>query len=195
MIKQAVLLALGLLTLSTGCLPVPYPEPDEQKTVYLAFEANTEEEKLFSQDVMHELSRGLSGKHQIVVDELRESVTVNLFSDRTTSFALRDLMDSITVSPSEDKALISAINRAALLGQDGEAVTAIIVSSGTVDENSLLQIESVAQKIQPNTYLYILGVSEQNRLPMSQAFSKVKGNVKLGSSDVEMLTAIGNLKR
>ena len=63
-----------------------------------------------------------------------------------------------------------------------------------MDKNSLSQIKAVTQKIQPNTHLYILGVSEENWLPMSQAFSNVKGNVKLGSSDVEMLTAIGNLK-
>ena len=130
-----------------------------------------------------------------MVDELREGVPVNLFSEQTNSFVLKDLMDSITVSPSEDQALIASINRVALLGKDQELVTAIIISSGTVDKNSLSQIKAVAQKIQPNTHLYILGVSEENRLPMSQAFSNVKGNVKLGSSDVEMLTAIGNLKR
>ena len=191
MIKQLVSLALGLSVLSTGCVI----EPIEKNTVYLGIEANTDEEKLFSQDVMHELSRGLSGKHQIVVDELREGVPVNLFSEQTNSFVLKDLMDSITVSPSEDQALIASINRVALLGKDQELVTAIIISSGTVDKNSLSQIKAVAQKIQPNTHLYILGVSEENRLPMSQAFSNVKGNVKLGSSDVEMLTAIGNLKR
>ena len=191
MIKQLVSLALGLSVLSTGCVI----EPIEKNTVYLGIEANTDEEKLFSQDVMHELSRGLSGKHQIVVDELREGVPVNLFSEQTNSFVLKDLMDSITVSPSEDQALIASINRVALLGKDQESVTAIIISSGTVDKNSLSQIKAVAQKIQPNTRLYILGVSKENRLPMSQAFSNVKGNVKLGSSDVEMLTAIGNLKR
>ena len=193
MIKQLFSLALGLLVLSTGC--VIEPQPIEKNTVYLGIEANTDEEKLFSQDVMHELSRGLSGKHQIVVDELREGVPVNLFSEQTNSFALKDLMNSITVSPSEDQALIASINRVALLGKDQESVTAIIISSGTVDKNSLSQIKAVAQKIQPNTHLYILGVSEENRLPMSQAFSNVKGNVKLGSSDVEMLTAVGNLKR
>jgi hypothetical protein len=192
MIKQLVFLALGLSVLSTGC--VIEPQPIEKNTVYLGIEANTDEEKLFSQDVMHELSRGLSGKHQIVVDELRESVPVNLFSEQTNSFVLKDLMDSITVSPSDDQAFIASINRVALLGKDQESVTAIIISSGTVDKNSLSQIKAVAQKIQPNTRLYILGVSEENRLPMSQAFSNVKGNVKLGSSDVEMLTAIGNLK-
>ena len=191
MIKQLVSLALGLSVLSTGCVI----EPIEKNTVYLGIEANTDEEKLFSQDVMHELSRGLSGKHQIVVDELREGVPVNLFSEQTNSFVLKDLMDSITVSPSEDQALIASINRVALLGKDQELVTAIIISSGTVDKNSLSQIKAVAQKIQPNTHLYILGVSEENRLHRSQAFSNVKGNVKLGSSDVEMLTAIGNLKR
>ena len=193
MIKQLVSLALGLSVLSTGC--VIEPQPIEKNTVYLGIEANTDEEKLFSQDVMHELSRGLSGKHQIVVDEFRKSVPVNLFSEQTNSFVLKDLMDSITVSPSEDQALIASINRVALLGKDQESVTAIIISSGTVDKSSLSQIKAVAQKIQPNTRLYILGVSEENRLPMSQAFSNVKGNVKLGSSDVEMLTAIGNLKR
>ena len=192
MIKQLFSLALGLSVLSTGC--VIESQPIEKNTVYLGIEANTDEEKLFSQDVMHELSRGLSGKHQIVVDELREGVPVNLFSEQTNSFVLKDLMNSITVSPSEDQALIASINRVALLGKDQESVTAIIISSGTVDKNSLSQIKAVAQKIQPNTRLYILGVSKENRLPMSQAFSNVKGNVKLGSSDVEMLTAIGNLK-
>ncbi len=187
-------LLLGFSLLCIPFIPGCDSPPERHQTVYVALESNTSEEKLFSQDVLYEMSENFSGRSQIVIDELKGKSTVNVFSDKASSHALREAIDVVEITLSDDEALVSAIHRAALLGQDNKPVFAVLVTSGTIDKQSIAKIRAATKDIKENTFLYVIGVTEENRLPMSNAFSEVRGNVKLGSSETEMLSVASKLK-
>jgi len=167
------------------------------RTFYIALEANSEEEKLSSQDVLHELSKTIESKPQIIVDELKGETVTNLFSDKTSPrHAFREAIGQIQVVHSENGAIVSAITRAVLLGQEKPFVSAVIVTSGTVDPFTLTRIKEVSRELnKETTKLYFLGISEEIRLPMSQAFSEIKGNVRFSSTDSEMLGTVSRLNK
>ena len=193
--SAALALSLSFLpSCLSSCNPSPDPKDERQVTVYLSLESNTSEEKLVNQDILYELSKSLSGRPKIVVDELKGHSAVNIFSDTSSSHVLKDMVDLVEVYPSDDEALIASIHRAVLLGKDNTPVCALFVTSGTVDKQSIEKIRETTKNINANTQLIFLGVTEENRLPMSDAFREIKGNVKIGSSDSEMMSVTSKIK-
>ena len=128
--KQFILLTLYLLM--AGC-QTREKQLSSSKTFYFAIEANTPEEKLFGQDVLHEASRRLQSGNYVVVDFMKGSQVINLFSDQASTQAIREAMNALSENQSNADALVKAVDRAVKLENDSlennAEVAAVIVTS------------------------------------------------------------------
>ncbi len=175
-----------------GCQSKAQPL-SSSKTIYLAIEANTPEEKLLGQDVLHEVSRDLrSANNYAIVDYMKGTQVINLFSDEASPLGIREAMNALSENPSDGMAIIKALDRAVKLGQH-KKVTAIVVTSGTLDSHLLAWMSKLMEKLPPTTRLYFVGLEPDNRLPMSSAFAAVRDRVKFAVLDEEWIAVIKHL--
>jgi hypothetical protein len=184
--KQFILLTLYLLL--AGC-QTRVGQPSSPKTFYFAIEANTPEEKLLGQDVLHEASRPLQSGDDVVVDFMKDSQVINLFSDKSSTQGIRGAMNQLSENQSDAYAIVKAIDRAVKLGK-GSKVSAVIVTSGTSDAATLSWMAKLTERLPPTTTLYFVGLKPENRLPMSSAFAGVRDRVKFAVLDEEWLAVV-----
>jgi hypothetical protein len=187
--KQLILLMLYLWV--AGC-QTRAEQLSSSKTFYFAIETNTPEEKLLGQDVLHQVSRGLQSGNYVVVDCMKGSQVVNLFSDQASTRGLREAMNELSENQSDGDALIKAVDRAVKLG-NGSKVAAMIITSGTADAAKLSWLSQLTEKLPLTTTLYFVGLKPENRLPMSSAFTGVRNRVKFAGLDEEWIAIVNKL--
>lgn len=187
--EQFILLILYLL--SAGC-QIREGQLSSSKTLYFAIEANTSEEKLLGQDVLHEASRGLQNGNYVVIDFMKGSQVINLFSDQASTQGIREAMNELSQNQSAADAIVKAIDRAVKLENNSE-VAAVIVTSGTSDTDTLSWMTKLIEQLPPTTTLYFIGLEPGNRLPMSSAFAGVRDRVKFAVLDEEWIAVMEQL--
>lgn len=185
------LISMMLCLLIAGC-QTREEQFSPAKTLYFAIEANTSEEKLLGQDVLHEVSRRLQSGNYVVIDYMKGSQVVNLFSDQASTSGIREAMNKLSENESDAHAMIKAIDRAVKLG-NGSEVAAVIITSGTTDAGILSWLSHLIEKLPPTTTLYFIGLESENRLPMSSAFTGVRDRVKFAGLDEEWITIVNSL--
>jgi hypothetical protein len=187
--KQFILLTLYLLL--AGC-QTRVGQPASPKTFYFAIEANTPEEKRLGQDVLHEASRRLQSGNDVVVDFMKDSQVINLFSDKVSTLGIREAMNDLGENQSNVYAIVKAVDRAVKLGNNS-TVSAVIVTSGTSDVKTLAWMTKLTEQLPSTTTLYFVGLEPENRLPMSSAFVGVRNRVKFAVLDEEWITIMKHL--
>lgn len=194
MLKQVLRIPLVWLTLYlliAGCQTRERPLSSSQ-TFYFAIEANTSEEKLLGQDVLHEASRGLQSGNYVVIDFMKGAQVINLFSSQVSTQGIREAMNALSENQSDADALIKAVDRAVKL-KNNSKVSAVIVTSGTSDADILSWMAKLTERLPPTTILYFVGLEPNNRLPMSAAFAGVRDRVKFAALDEEWIAVMEQL--
>jgi hypothetical protein len=186
---QLILLMLYLLI--AGC-QTEEAQRSPSKTLYFAIEANTAQEKLLGQDVLHEVSRGLQSGSYVVIDCMKGAQIINLFSDRADTSGIREAMHELSENQSNADAIVKAVDRAVKLGK-GAKVAAVIITSGTADAATLAWLSQITENLPPTTTLYFIGLEPDNRLLMSSAFASVRDRVKFAALDEEWLAIVNQL--
>ena len=175
--KQIAVCAFLLLASCTPKIP---------KTVYLALETHTQEQKELNQDISHDLARQMHSGDTVIVDQMVGDKVVNLVSNNHPSRVLREIEGTVSVAPSTDLAVIEAVKRASIISsKTGQEVRCVIVTDGIKDEASVNGLADALLKLPPGVSVSVVGIDSENRLPMSQAFAALPGQVKFGSLDSE----------
>jgi hypothetical protein len=184
------LLALTVILFLVGCSAA---KTKPKRTVFIALETNNEEEKMLSQTILHEYSRRVRSHPETVIDFFADSDVLNIFSGKVSNEALKEAMSKLRLIPSNDKALVEAVKRAVLVGQEKGKTHAVIVTSGTRNTDTIREITEVTRTIHPETTILVIGLDPKNRLPMSKGFSHARGNVKFAALESEWLELVDDL--
>jgi hypothetical protein len=189
--------AFGLMLVVSSCAPESCACNTELIQVIL--QPNSPETVETSEDLLHKISRKIKGKHLEI--SLLKGDRVNLHhSQATTRLDISDIADSLDpnpetpefeIIPSSDEALVPAIQRFSDRVHDlkaSENLTSFIVTSGTSDPNIILKLRYLLQKVakSPNAIrsrLYVIGLTPDNRLPLSDAVHPIADFVEFSSDN------------
>jgi len=185
MIRERLITAY-LMCLAATALLSSCSKPEDPKTVYLALETHSEEQKQLNQDIAHELSRKMHSGDFVIVDQMTGDSVVNLISNERPAKVLKEIETEIEISPSSDLAVIEAVKRASSIAdRTDNKVQCVIVTKGVADNYSVGELSYALSDLPSSVSISIIGIDPENRLPMSQAFSAVPGQVRFGSLDSE----------
>lgn len=180
-----------ILALMTGCIPDPNPANSE---VYLALQPNSPPAALTVEDVLHSLSKQVRPHHRVIIDHLIKNSAQNLHSNPITRQGVQDIRNRIDPNPqtpelepisSSDEALIQAFKRAndLVIQNAGRCKLHIyIVSKGSKNPETLARIRQIFAHLSqtnrnPNFRVYLIGLSEEYRLPMTSAVAPIAAHV------------------
>lgn len=177
--------------LITGCISDPKPADSE---VYLALQPNSPQAALTVEDVLHSFSKQVRPHHRVIIDYLSNNSTQNLHSNPITRRGVQDIRNRIDPNPktpelepisSSDEALIQAFKRAndLVIQNAGRCKLNIyIVSKGSKNPETLARIRQIFAHLSqtnrnPNFQIYLIGLSEEYRLPMTSAVAPIAAHV------------------
>ena len=89
--------------------------------------------------------RGLYAGDSRIVDYMKGTQVINLFSDQASTLGIRKAMNALRENPSNGLAIIKALDRAVKLGQHKQ-VMAIVVTSGTSDRHLLAWLYKLMER-------------------------------------------------
>jgi hypothetical protein len=178
-----------------GCAP----QEKEQFNVYISVHNNKPEISSLSHSFLYTFSKRVNPSFSVAVEQARGNKVVSLFSQFPTRRAIGEvsnLLDgnptttTLDPVPSQDKTLASAMQRVLDHARKGKSknvlVKAFILTEGTANPLVLRQLNQVSRKLAKDdlkVHLYLIGISSQNRLPMSRAFSPLKDSVFLAGNN------------
>ena len=161
-----------------------------QPKAYIAIETNSTEIAELSQNILYWLARRTKNQWT-AVDILVGEKVQNLYSQAATRRDLEALSEQVKVMPSSDQALIQAIQRFKNEVEQNKQqhVYGFIVTKGTANSSSLAAIRQICQKLAQTSsttaHITIIGLSPENRLPMSTAVAPLSGGVQFASTAEE----------
>ena len=164
-------------------------QPGISKTkAYIALETNSPEIAELSQNILYSLARRTKNQWTAVDIFVGDKVQ-NLYSQAARRRELEVLSEKINSVPSSDQALIQAIQRFKDEVEQNRNVYGFIVTKGTANPSSLAAIRQICQKLaQTNSiklHIAIIGLSSENRLPMSTAVAPLSGDVQFAGTAQE----------
>lgn len=191
------LLAIGVASISAifvSCSRIaPRGSQSLGALVYIALQPNSPEMVSLDEDILDKLSKQAWDNKWIVVDVARGSTVENIYSSGGGRRAIQELIEQVKETPSNDQALIQSVQRCIdqARGNPGRRpVRCLIVTPGTADPSTHQSIYYLCDKLAkaniPNVYLYFVGVSPSNRIPLANAVKPMAGYVNsAGNSDSE----------
>ena len=164
-------------------------QPGIPKTkAYIALETNSPEIAELSQNILYSLARRTKNQWTAVDIFVGDRVQ-NLYSHAAKRRELEVLSEKVNSVPSSDQALIQAIQRFKDEVEQNQNVYGFIVTKGTANPSSLAAIRQICQKLaQTNSiklHIAIIGLSSENRLPMSTAVAPLSGDVQFAGTAQE----------
>lgn len=176
---RCALLFSALIALA-GCSSCPDLTPP---TVYVGVQANTEEEKTLAKSFLYEAYKESKDGNTFIVDLLKGDTTVRLLSKSSIDReAILKAIEKVEDTQSTDLAITSFFQRVKDLSEyenSDEELHAYLISSGTSNEATLTSISKTLEDLgnsdhQDNVYLYVLGLSEDNRLNISDSLNPLR---------------------
>ncbi|MEO1146701.1 MAG: hypothetical protein AAFY26_14035 [Cyanobacteria bacterium J06638_22] len=187
-IKRAIVL-MGLLAVS-ACLKAPSPQPPA--TLLISIDTSTEPELAYATAFLDEFAFQ-SGRYEwLVVDIQKDETVANQYSNIPRKEAVDELLQALTQERSDDQALLASLAHAreyALRLEPDESLTVVLLTEGTHNAETLQSLEAMSQELStfPHFRLFVAGVSEDNRLPLSRAFTPIEDQVQFfGDGLVEL---------
>jgi len=176
-------------------------KPGRQKVfVQLVLQPSTPESALVTEDLLHLLSKRVRPKHFVEISRLSSTGNVEvLYSATATKQAMQAMhweVDSkpdtveLDPTPSPDDALVNGTQRLrdrikAL--PSGQELHFYLVTEGTANPEIISQLKAVTSSFAgeelSQVHIYVIGLSEQNRLALSNAFTPVENNVYFAGQD------------
>ncbi|MBR8832555.1 MAG: hypothetical protein DSM106950_00545 [Stigonema ocellatum SAG 48.90 = DSM 106950] len=163
-----------------------------QSKGYIALETNSLQMSELSQNILDGLARRIKNRwSRVDIDIFVGKEVQNLYSQAATRRDLEALIEQVKLTPSSDQALIKAIQRFKdeVFQNKQQHVYGLIVTKGTANSSSLAAIRQICQKLAQNSltkmHIAIVGLSPENRLPMSTAVAALGGNVQFAGAAQE----------
>lgn len=177
-------------------------EPKRQKVfVQSVLQPNNPEVARLTEDKLHMLSRRVQPKHVVEISLLSGAGSVEvLYSASATRQAMQEMhwrVDSnpdtveLDPTPSDETALVNGVQRLPdriKAMPAGQELHFYLVTEGTSDPRIIAQLQaitaSLASEDLSQVHIYVIGLSEQNRLNFSAAFSPIASNLQLGGGSL-----------
>lgn len=187
--KSRYALLFSFLMALVGCSPCP---EQNLPSVYIGVQANTEEDVALAKDFLYQAYKESKGGNTFHVDLLQGDTTVRLLSkadiDRSV---IVDTANRISETQSTDLAITSFFERLKDLSEyksENEELHAYFIGTGTSGETTLTDISEILKAVddgtsQADTNIYLIGVSAENRLKMSDALNPIRESVRSSSRD------------
>lgn len=164
-------------------------------SIYVGMEANEKEDLSLAEDFLYQTYRGLEEGNNLNVDLLKGDTTINLLSnsDVNQKMIVDVINEKLQQTQSTDSAIASFFYRVKYLSEykaEGKELHAYFVGSGTSDESTLSNINEVMKEIaqldqKKDIHIYLVGVAEDHRHPMSNALHPLGERAKIGSLSSE----------
>ncbi|MDZ8185500.1 MAG: hypothetical protein RMX96_11675 [Nostoc sp. ChiSLP02] len=155
-------------------IPSTPTKPDAQ--VYIAYQLNNEKAVTFVTDINDKFSR-TNSEYPTNVDILKGGRVSNIYGVSSEG-SIRDIEKDLHVTPSDERALIQALNRIKGLINEKQKLHAFIVTEGSDDKSTLKKIQNIAEEIAnkkpQNFYIYLLGLKPELKIEFSDAFHAIK---------------------
>lgn len=169
------------------------------KFIQLVIQLNTPEQSSMAEDVLHFIAKRVRPHHFVEVSNLAENGVNVIYSkaaNRRAIQGLRRLLDgdsstpNLDPIPSDEADLVKAVQRFSdrlhqLQGK--EPIYLYLVSAGTSNPQIIAQIkaicESIPQEYLTQAYLYAIGLSPENRLPMASGFAAIGSHVEFAGQE------------
>jgi hypothetical protein len=183
----AVIIAVGKFVYQKNTAVASQHQPTNAKT-YIALETNSPEIAELSQNILYTLARRTQNQWTAVDMFVGEKVQ-NLYSQAARRRDLEELSEQVKAIPSSDQALIQSLQRFKdeVEQNKQQHVFGFIVTKGTANSTSLATIYQICQKLaqthSTKAHIAIIGLSPENRLPMSTAISPLSRNVQFAGTD------------
>lgn len=187
--KSRYVLLFSVLVALVGCSPCP-----DQKlpSVYIGIQANTKEDVDLARDFLYQTYRESNGGNMFHVDLLQGDTTVRLLSKSSIDRdVIVDTANRITETQSTDSAITSFFQRIEDFSEyrtENEELHAYFIGTGTSGNTTLTDINRILKEVdgindQEDVYIYLIGVSAENRLKMSDALNPLRETVQSSGRD------------
>jgi hypothetical protein len=175
-----------------------YSNSSGSSIVQFVFQPNIPEVASMVENVLHEITKKVKSNQRVEVSLISDSGINVIFSKRPTKRAIRGLHKYIDVNqstpgidpiPSSETRLVDAVQRFRdrVLASKGNSIHFYLVTSGTSAPQTIKRIQdicrSLSQQNLQNAHLYVLGLSSNHRIPISQGFSPIGAHVEFASAD------------
>jgi hypothetical protein len=192
-----VLLMFSLAHLP-GCQFLKLQEPEPPTAIYIGVQANSPTHTSLAQDLLYQVARKTHANQWIVIDLMRSEKGDNLFSSPPTRRAIQEVMTHFEAeTESSDRAIIQSFNHLVELAieKQGRSFHGYLVTSGTSNPATLNELRSLATKLAdqklPNVHVYVVGLSANNRIKMSEAMKPLARCIQFaGESDTEWVQLV-----
>ncbi|MEP0810037.1 hypothetical protein [Coleofasciculus sp. FACHB-SPT9] len=167
--------------------------------VQFVFQPNTPEIVSTTEDILYYTSEKVRSHQLVEVSFISDSGINVVFSKRPTRRAIQELRNVIDGDQSTSKIdpissnetqLIASVQRFRdrVLTSNGEQpIHFYIVTNGTSDPQIIERVREICSSLSKqnlqNAHLYLLGLSSNNRLPISQGFTPISDHVEFASAD------------
>lgn len=189
MLRRTIAVLASSLVL-TGCLDSQASKPPT--TLLVSIDTSTETELEFATAFLDEFAFQTGEYQWLVVDVQKEGEVANRYSNTPRRKAVDEVTRTLTQVASNDKALLASLTHAKEYAQkmrEGEYLTVVILTEGTSNSDVIQALQVSSQELAqfPRIRLLIAGVDEDNRLPLSQAFTPIEDQVQFfGGGTVEL---------
>ncbi len=160
----------------------------QQPEIYLALETNSPETTELDQNILYSLSRRTKNWWTVVDIFVGEKVQ-NLYSHVATRRDFEALLQQLKVMPSSEEALIQAMQRFKdeVEQNKQQSISGFIITKGTANPSTLAAIRQICQKLaqinSTKVHIAIIGLSAENRLPMSTAVAPLSHHVQFAGTN------------
>ncbi|MEP1079376.1 hypothetical protein NDI52_28615 [Leptolyngbya sp. PL-A3] len=190
--RGAKILATAFLSTFSliSCVPTSVPQPP--KTILISVDASTNEEVAFAVAFLDEFAFQTAQYQWLVVDVQDKSEVANYYSNTPRKEAVDEIIERLVQTPCDDQALISSLTHAKEYAQrlnENDSLSIVLLTEGTRNVATLSAVHELSQELSafPHLKLFIAGVSEDNRLSLSQAFTPIDDQVQFfGNGLVEL---------
>ncbi|MBE9114870.1 hypothetical protein IQ249_03065 [Lusitaniella coriacea LEGE 07157] len=167
----------------------------------MVLQPNTSESASLTEDFLYFFSREVRPHHWVEVSVVTNSGVEVFYSKQATRRAIQNLRESIDgdkstdqldPTPSDKARLVEGLQRFSDRVVDTQGKHSIyfyMVTEGTTDPEAITHIREIAKRLSKqnleNAHLYILGLSSNNRLPLTAALAPIGDRVEFASADYD----------
>jgi hypothetical protein len=185
-------ITIGLVTMVIGVGLLNFPRFSKFSSnssqlntqIYIAYQLKTKQVVDMIPDLNHKFSQNINSA-SVNVDILKNNQVLSNSYGPSSEGSIEELNKQLHLTPSDDRALIKAINRVKKLLKEQQDTyaekqdfSAFIVSEGSKEHTTLEEIRQISQEIadkEPkNFHLYLIGVNPDLKIEFSAAFEPIK---------------------
>lgn len=183
--KHVLTLLAVALTVSS-CAGQAEPPP---QVVYVGAAIETPDQLELTQAVVDEIARRLNDRDILTLDVIALEEVLPQYSSNVSRIQVRDTLAALTLTASDEQALIKAVTRIAATCKENKdlPVRAFLISEGSTNQDVLNSIKNIANQMQEctNLNLFLVGLSSKASIPTSAAFTPIRDRIRSARGNQE----------